>query len=213
MCQKWRIFIRKSQRNFHKILWLLPIKSFEIRIGGMWWIFKLLKFIQILKFIQKFWNISEFWRFFWTFQNFSNFADFLWNFQNFTLLKDWQFWKVWKTSKIWKFTRFLNIFRMVGTLFWGTHIWSNICRIKMKSRWSERIISVLITVIKGVSVRFEFPSISEHFSISRNFLENSIISRNFWNSWYLELYFQRLAYHRIFVGFTWKVDGQRGQDL
>ena len=37
--------------------------------------------------------------------------------------------------------------------------------------------------------------------------------KKFEKFWIWKLYFQRVIYHRIFVGFTWKVHGQKGQYL
>ena len=98
------------------------------------------------------------------------------------------------------------------TLFLEAWIWSNICRIWMKSGWWERLISVILDLFEAVLGRVQFPSFSANIrilEISSNFKKFSKILKLASE----KLYFQRILYGRIFVGFTWKVDSEKGQIL
>ena len=98
------------------------------------------------------------------------------------------------------------------TLFLEVWIWSNICRIWMKSGWWERLVSVVLDLFEAVLGRVHFPSVSGNIRI----LEISSKFKKFLKILKMaseKLYFQRILYGRIFVGFTWKVDSEKGQNL
>ena len=106
-----------------------------------------------------------------------------------SLMKLWQ-----KTANFKEIQSFQKIVIIQANIFW---IW-------LKSEWSERSISVVLDQFEAFSVRRSANILSPgNFVEFQELFETSEIGVK-------KLYFQRLVYFWIFVGFTCKVYFERG---
>ena len=143
-------------------------------------------------------------------------------------IKFWSFWHLFVKLKIFQFLWFEQLFRAkkfyqisgifqkfeIGvkkTLFSEACIFSNICRIYMKSWLWERSNSEVYDVFLVKTKRSQLLSF-ERFCRATIFFKIQEIFKNLKLA-PKKLYFQRLVYFRIFVGLTWKVDREKGQIL